>query len=283
MRPSYSLIAGAVVPALSGLFATPAAEPWSSGPVDAELISEVAAIRPATPFRVGVRLTMRDGWHVNWVNPGDAGLAPVIEWSLPDGYRVGDIEWPFPERYELPGVCIYGYDEEVVLLCRITPPVAPAPEGEVRIGAAVSWLACRESCVPGKADLAMSLPLADSRDDRFERRWIGAIDSALVEVPTTSESWRFAAKAEDDRIVLEASQPGRAAPSPENVTFFPFRQGLMENCTPQTWSRTGTGFRLELRRDKMGFALPDTLAGVLVSGAVWEGGRRALTVNAPLR
>ena len=49
-----------------------------------ELIAEQATL-PATGGRVtlGFHLEPDPGWHAYWVNPGDAGKAPSIDWALP--------------------------------------------------------------------------------------------------------------------------------------------------------------------------------------------------------
>ena len=67
---------------------------------DARLVSELAAIRPGESFTVAVHLTMDAGWHSYWRNPGDAGGETVIEWTLPDGFTAGAIQWPHPHRID---------------------------------------------------------------------------------------------------------------------------------------------------------------------------------------
>jgi thiol:disulfide interchange protein DsbD len=259
-----------------------AAPPPAVEPVEAQLVSNMSSIRPATPFWVGVRLVMKDGWHVNWINPGDAGLAPVVEWKLPDGFRADGIEWPFPRRHELPGVAIFGYDGEVVLLCRITPPRDLVSDARFQIGAAVSWLACREACVPGDARLTLSLSASASKTDEFDEKWRPLIERSLSDVPAPPGEWHFEAKTANDRIVIEARPPQGRNSLPSAASFFPIRQGIIDNNAPQVWSHEGPVFRLELLRDKMGGALPDSLEGVLVSGEGWEHGRKAVAIDIPL-
>ena len=76
--------------------------------VRAELIADVASIAPGSTFRLGVHLTMKEGWHVNWTNPGDAGLAPSIKWILPPVLKPGIITWPLPARIMTGPLAIFG-------------------------------------------------------------------------------------------------------------------------------------------------------------------------------
>src|SRR5690242_20886443 len=68
--------------------------------VHADALANVSAIVPGEPFLVGVRLRMEPHWHTYWKYPGDAGIPTDIKWQVPEGWRVGDIQWPIPLRLE---------------------------------------------------------------------------------------------------------------------------------------------------------------------------------------
>ena len=97
------------------------------------LIGEGASIEPGTPFWVGLRQQIARGWHTYWINPGDSGEAPTIDWSLPPGFTAEPIVWPRPQRLRVGPAMSYGYTGEVVLLTRLVPPA------DVRPGRPVSW------------------------------------------------------------------------------------------------------------------------------------------------
>jgi peroxiredoxin len=129
--------------------------------VSAELLADVAAIEPGKSFRVGVRLSLPEGWHVYWRNPGDAGLATDVTIRAPEGFAVSPLRWPRPVRFTQPGeIEGFGYSEEVVLWATVSPPATLDADGKTVLTAGVDWLACKDKCVPGKASLAMELPHA---------------------------------------------------------------------------------------------------------------------------
>jgi hypothetical protein len=97
---------------------------------DAQLVAELAAIRPGEAFTVALRLTMDAGWRSYWRNPGDAGGETVIEWTLPEGFAAGEIQWPHPRRIEAPPLASYGYDDEVLLLVEILPAIVSSAPGK---------------------------------------------------------------------------------------------------------------------------------------------------------
>jgi thiol:disulfide interchange protein DsbD len=261
-----------------------AEETSAADPVRAELVAEVRAIRPGEPFWVGVRLEMRDGWHVNWINPGDAGLAPEIAWTLPPGFSAGEIQWPYARRYEISGLAIFGYDAETVLACRVAPPPQLPPGSEITIGARVTWLACREACLPGEAELSLTLPAAAPSDTaEFEPRWQKAIEISRRDVPLPLDGWRFSAKAAGDFFTIEAAPPNGETAVLETAAFFPFLQGVVENSEPQTLTQDGDVYRLRVRRDRMSADKPERLSGVLFSPNGWgKEHRKAVSIDVPI-
>jgi DsbC/DsbD-like thiol-disulfide interchange protein len=130
----------------------------SAGHVQADLLANVSAIQPGQPFWLGVRLTIDPNWHVYWKNPGDAGLPTRVKLTLPDGFTADDIQFPTPRKFEQPGnIVVFGYEGSVVLLAKITPPASLAPDFQGQFLAAVNWLVCSAICIPGKADLNLTL------------------------------------------------------------------------------------------------------------------------------
>jgi len=107
------------------------------------------------PFDIGLRFEIEPEWYLYWLNPGDAGLPVEVKWELPEGWTAGPLRFPTPEKIVKGGITAFGYHNELVLLCRITP--AEGSHSLDTIRAALDWLVCRESCLPGRAWLALEL------------------------------------------------------------------------------------------------------------------------------
>jgi len=131
--------------------------------VQATAIANVSAVQAGKPFWMGFKFTIEPGWHIYWKNPGDSGLATEVKLTLPNGFIAGELQFPVPQRLAQPGdVVNYAYENEVMLLVQITPPKDLPANGSVKIDAKASWLVCKEDCVPGRADVSLELPAADS-------------------------------------------------------------------------------------------------------------------------
>src|SRR5690242_5500567 len=84
------------------------------GAVVAQLVSDTTAITPGQPFTVALRLQHDPHWHSYWIAPG-TGYPTSLTWTLPEGFKAGDIQWPTPHVVkDLEGkITGNGYENEV--------------------------------------------------------------------------------------------------------------------------------------------------------------------------
>jgi thiol:disulfide interchange protein DsbD len=136
------LAAVLLIGAASGVVASPApAAPL----VRVELLGETRSIEAGRPFWVGLRQQITPGWHTYWMNPGDSGEPPTIEWALPQGFVTGALQWPPPERIAVGPAMSYGYSREVVLPIAMTAPPGLTPGTRVTLRGRASWIVCEKT------------------------------------------------------------------------------------------------------------------------------------------
>jgi len=135
--------------------------PAEDHPVAAELIAEHASVQPGGQTRVGVQFEIEEGWHIYAEEPGDAGLPTTIQWTAPRGVLVGPLVWPRPEQFVDPGdIKTSGYSGVVTASSGVQLPASQFEGEAILLGAHVKWLACQEICIPGSADLSLTLPVS---------------------------------------------------------------------------------------------------------------------------
>jgi len=244
------------------------AAPARAGMVDASLVSSRAAVRPGEVFDAGLRLKMRGGWHVYWKNPGDAGLAPRLAWSLPPGWSAEPFAWPAPRRIETPPLTDFGYDGEVLLPLRLTAPSDARAGESARLTATADWLECRDVCVPGRARVSLLARVA--ADSRPDEAGTAAIDAARAQVPLPDSEAAEGALWDGARVRLRLR--GRV-PLAE---FFPEEPGVFENArSPVSVGPAETELLLS---SAAGVGSPARAAGVLL-----RPGRAPVEIDVPVR
>lgn len=142
----------------SGLLSCLHAEDSGEG-VKAWMAADTVASASGKPFSVTVVLDLQPGWHTYWQYPGDSGLPPKVTWHLPEGWRASPVEFSVPRQYSEPGdMIIYGYQKRQLLRATITPPKDLPQNQMYDLKASLTWLACKELCVPGSADVELKVP-----------------------------------------------------------------------------------------------------------------------------
>ena len=235
----------------------------SSENVKVRLVSEVVSIQAGKPFTVALQMSMAPSWHTYWKNPGDSGMPTKIVWTLPDGFKAGDLQWPIPARAVDAGLALYGYERSATFLTEITPG-PDLPKGRFTVAAKVSWLECRDICIPGKASLEVSLPAANPlAKPALDPASKGLFAEARASMPRTSAALKASHAVEGGRLILRVEGPALKIGRP--LEFFPETPGLIEAAEPQTVARAGTGWTISMKRAANAPALPSGLRGVLIT------------------
>ncbi|SDB10618.1 thiol:disulfide interchange protein DsbD [Belnapia rosea] len=240
------------------------------------LVADRVAVAPGEAFHLGLRLRLAPGWHTYWRNAGDAGAAPEIDLTLPEGASAGGIDWPAPRRIATGPLISFGYEDEVLLPLRARAPATAGPEGLV-IEAEARWLVCADLCIPEEGRFRLTLPLAPA----------GRADGALAALFTTAEAalprpspWAARAALAGARGSLTLEGEGLSAAAVREAVFFPEESGLIENAAPQPLRARDGALTLALARPE-GAPVPAALGGVVVLVDA-AGVRSAYAVAAPV-
>ena len=259
----------------TGLHADDAPDPQDL--VHARLIAETSALQRGKTGWLAVHLTMKPGWHTYWRNPGDAGLATSIKWTLPQGVTAGSILWPAPEKFVTRTIVAFGYPDEVALLTAVKVP-ATFPFDNVDIAATVSWLACEKVCIPGSATLAIALPVGEAiapADPRNAKVFAQARRRIPQRAPFKAT---FDMDAEQVRIRIPSTALRDVASS--QVMFYPFDNSMIEHAAPQRVVMRQREIELILPRSPTASERIQTLDGLLIVGHSGGHSPRALDISA---
>ena len=134
-------------------------------PVTAKLIAEHSSIQAGLQTRVGILFDIERGWHIYAQDPGDAGLPTKIVWEIPPVVSLGPLHWPKPQEFVDPGeIRTFGYTGTVVIyrtaLLRLGLLLDRSYADGLPFRATVKWLACKNICIPGSANLELMIPFS---------------------------------------------------------------------------------------------------------------------------
>ena len=160
--------------------------------------------KPGDTILAGVDLKMDAGWHIYWKNPGSAGIPTEIKWHLPAGISAGEIQWPLPKKIPPVDLTAYGFEDEVVLIVPLTL-ASNLPSGPLDLSADLSWLECKEQCVPGKTSVKTTLNIGSetkpSSSAQVIQTWAGKVPKKVSDW-TVSAWWEPTTNADERTLII---------------------------------------------------------------------------------
>lgn len=265
----------------------------------AKLVLSADTAKPGDTIWASVDLKMDAGWHTYWKNPGAAGMATKIEWQLPAGVTAGEIQWPLPEKFLPVEVTTYGYEKEVMLLVPLTL-ASNLPSGPLDLKAKVSWLECKDVCVPANQNVETTLnigPVTGNSPDA------AIIESWKAKIPQASSAYQFEAwwekpATDGTRPLILNHGPTAAAKNItyDSVDFYPGTNDQFEVQAPtDVVSAQSAYLRLRKTVKKFSGDWPKEISGVVIlqKGDIRQGIKVTLpiadqapadeTISAPLK
>ncbi|MBC8097736.1 MAG: hypothetical protein H7Y43_18200, partial [Akkermansiaceae bacterium] len=232
----------------------------------ARLILSAATARPGETIFAGVHLRMDAEWHTYWKNSGASGIPTAIEWTFPAGITNGDIQWPIPEKLPPDDLTTYIYHHEVVLLVplRLASNLTP---GSHTLKAKVSWLECKEQCLPGDADLEATVRIGNetvvSPDAELIQAWQRKLPDS-GKVLSIHAEWENAQSGKLRPVILEWSFRTNAGAA----DFLPYASDNFEVQGATERLPAGAG-KIRLRKLVKSFEgnWPQEISGVLIQKA----------------
>ncbi|HLP08937.1 MAG TPA: protein-disulfide reductase DsbD domain-containing protein, partial [Opitutaceae bacterium] len=247
--------------------------------VAASLVAERTALVPGHTTTVALRLVHDEHWHTYWKNPGEAGLPTTLSWTLPPGFSAGPIQWPAPQITDTGGVLTYGYGGDLLLLVDIAVS-ADARAGEnVVLAAKTEWLMCKESCIPGEAQVSLTLPVA--AEAATDTQWAARIAAARATLPQRSDRLEARAYRTGRDLTIRVSPAAGVQLAAGSVGFFA-DDGTVDAQALQPARAAGAAFDFAVRQAQTA-GQPKELTGLLVAAdGWWSGGPKAVAVQIPV-
>lgn len=239
-----------------------------------ELVADTTALVAGRSHWLGLRLDHETHWHTYWANAGDTGLPTRLEWLLPPGWNAGPVAWPAPERLQIGELFNFGYSGRNVLPVAIDVPADATAGSTVTLRLLANWLVCKEECIPGKAELELTLPVLAAGAEPAASSAADALREALAQRPAAA-AWTASIAADGDRFDVRVI--GADLPSTQGLDVFPLQPQVFANEPPRIAAEDGA-LRISAARSDYFTQAPATLDLVLVQRT--DAGVRAWQVGA---
>jgi thiol:disulfide interchange protein len=170
--------------------------------VQASLVATDKSVQPGHPLTVALRLDEQPPWHTYWISAG-TGYPTKLQWDLPRGWTAGDIQWPTPVmiKNDQGDVTGNGYTGVVYLPVTLTPPANAKAGGAVTVKTLAKWLMCADVCIPGQANLTLTLPIASQPPEPDT-----AVRAELAKMPMPAAAdWKIAANRSGNQVLLRVA------------------------------------------------------------------------------
>lgn len=200
--------------------AAPAPEPEEVVPdvvARATLTPLVSSIVPGKTFQMALKFEIVDGYRLSWTNPGDVGKMPTVRFSAPDGFEVGPLDWPAPERFRVTEeLSSYGYEDEAAVFTTIRVPRNIKTNEAYRFNVDAEWVACKKQCSKENVSAFIELVAGWRGGQRIEDevldRLMARIPKPFSDLEGAEQKW--ASRGRRPVLVLRA-------PSVRFVDFYP--------------------------------------------------------------
>ena len=177
-------VLGLALAALTGgLYpASAAVGAWSDGAkASARLIAE--GVDRDGNLAAGIEIILPPGWKPYCRTPGDAGIAPVIDFSASVNVGAAHIYFPTPHRFDDGYSVTNVYEDRVVLLASL--PVVDR-QSPIELVVSMKLGVCEIVCIPESFDLVLDVPATGNNS-----RAAGLLAEARKNLPQSPEPGVF--------------------------------------------------------------------------------------------
>jgi DsbC/DsbD-like thiol-disulfide interchange protein len=166
-------LALAVAVAAAALLALPASgaiSDWSNGS-KARMRVLAAGVGEDGELSAAIEIILPKGWETYWRFPGDAGIAPIVDFTASRNLGTAEVSFPLPKRKN------DGFSITNIYTDRVVFPVSavvPDPKAAVDLAVSVDLGVCQTVCMPdhvqarllvpaGKTDAVAAKTITDAR------------------------------------------------------------------------------------------------------------------------
>jgi thiol:disulfide interchange protein DsbD len=228
---------------------------------NAEIVVNSYSLEKSRSVPIGILIELEKDWHIYWRNSGDTGIPTSIEFDLPKGISIKEIQWPVPKVFEFDGLASFGYEKQVLLLTELTIP-ENYQSNSVSIKANVKSLICKDVCIPFNTTVSKEIKLMNSSPAEQEISKLFA--QTRINLPEVKNDFKLSVTLNDDQITLSIEKSVSNSSEIKSLYFLPYENGIFKNTAEQNFQIRDDGIELIVEYDQFKTEELRELFGILV-------------------
>ncbi|GAB5466463.1 MAG: hypothetical protein Kapaf2KO_18990 [Candidatus Kapaibacteriales bacterium] len=223
---------------------------------------------PNTDFSIILEFILNKGSHTYWVNPGDSGMPPAIDFKIPPVVTIQSIRYQNPSANGDSDVIDYGYTDTMRAIARFS--LIEGYKGiDIPISINASILVCKDICVPAKANKKIAVPISKEGDIDFLKKITEVEEFFPSDDYLEGVAIEKGGKTELYISDLRNFEKGKI----EKLRFYPIETSLFKPLLVD--DITVLEQKVVFKMDKSMYfeSYPETIKGVLVSDTPFYDGR----------
>lgn len=227
----------------------------------AKFVVDSFSLEKSRSIPIGILVELEQDWHLYWRNSGDTGIPTSIEFDLPEGITVSEIQWPVPKVFEFDGLASFGYEKQVLLLTQLTIP-ENYQSNSLSVTAKLKSLICRDVCIPFNATVFKEIVFQNNF--KAEEQVSNLFARTRKSLPEVNNDFGLSVILGDDLITIIIQTSNDKMSEPATIYFLPYENGLFKNTVDQKFSTKENQIELRVEYDQFKSVELKELFGILV-------------------
>lgn len=228
---------------------------------NAKIVVDSYSMEISRSVPIGILIEIEKDWHIYWRNPGDSGMPTAIDFELPDGVSISEIEWPAPKVFEFDDLVSFGYEKQVLLVAEITIP-QNFESNSVSITARIKSLVCKDICIPFNATVSKEIKLTNAFS--AEEEIMKLFFQTRKNLPEIKNDFELTVISCEDNANVLIKNINSDLTKIKSLYFLPYENGIFKNTIEQNFKIKDDRIELVIEYDQFKTEDLSELYGILV-------------------
>jgi len=228
---------------------------------NAKIVVDSYSLEKSRSLPIGILIELEKDWHIYWRNPGDSGMPTSIDFEMPEGVSISEIEWPVPKVFEYEGLASYGYDGQILLIAELNVPESFI-SNSITVSAKIKSLICRDVCIPFNSNVSEEIKLTNAFS--AEEEITKLFSQTRINLPKVKNEIDLSIVPDENNITIVLENLNYDLAKINLIYFLPYENGIFKNTAEQNFKIKNQRIELMIEYDQFKTKDLKEVSGILV-------------------